>query len=345
MVEPANAAGRLLADETVTSEDLAMLRILYAICFCLIGTAHAATPNWKTCASIGNQQERLACYDQLTGHRYNQRSALTRAWDLDGLGNPDSAGVRRLEPYRANRVMVQHTSRINVQPASPAHFAPPPYPYQPNELKFQFSAKSEIGNFRELELLWFRDFRLWAGFTQQSFWQLFNGAQSSPFRETNYEPELIGTFGTGHGEGWKLLNIGLSHQSNGRGNHLSRSWNRIYAQSGWESGDYYLLARGWWRLPESTSNDDNPDIQQYLGKVELEAHWSPDSDDEVTLLARSNLSLDQPRGYLQLDWSTPVRIWHLSHLSLQLASGYGHNLIDYNHNQTSFSFGLTFKDW
>ncbi len=322
-----------------------MKRIALAACLCFVGATQAASPNWKTCASKPNDQERLTCYDQLTGQRYGERTALTRAWDLDGRGNPNPAGVRRLEPYRANRAMVHHTSRINTLPASPSHTAPLPAAYQPNELKFQFSAKSEIGNFRELELLWFQNFRLWAGFTQQSYWQLFNGSQSSPFRETNYEPELIGTFGTGRSEGWKMLNVGLAHQSNGRGDPLSRSWNRAYFQGGWEKGDYYLLARSWWRIPESPASDDNPDIQQYLGKAELEAHWAPDSDDEVTLLVRSNLSFGNPRGYLQLDWSTPVRIWHLSHLSLQLATGYGQSLIDYNHNQTNLSFGLTFKEW
>ena len=324
-----------------------MKRFSLSLCLWASMTAHAASPDWKSCAEKPNDTERLACYDRLTGQHYRQRSALTRAWDLDGRGNPDLGGVRRLEPYRANRVMVHHTSRINVQPSSPAagHSVPTPYVYQPNELKFQFSAKSEIGNFREIELAWFSDFRLWAAFTQQSYWQLFNGAQSSPFRETNYEPELIATFGTGHDRGWRLLNVGLSHQSNGQANPLSRSWNRIYLQGGWEWGDYFLLARGWWQLPESVGNDDNPDIERYLGRAELEAHWSPDTDDEVVLLARSNLSSGEPRGYLQLDWSTPVSYLHLSRLSLQLATGYGHNLIDYNHNQTSFSFGLTFKDW
>jgi hypothetical protein len=133
-----------------------MKSILLVLSLAIAGTVHAASPNWKHCAAISSEQERLACYDKLTGQRYKQRSALTRAWDLDGLGNPDSAGVRRLEPYRANRVMVHHTSRINVQPSSPAYGATAPSPYQPNELKFQFSAKSEIGNFRELEVLWFR---------------------------------------------------------------------------------------------------------------------------------------------------------------------------------------------
>lgn len=142
-----------------------------------------------------------------------------------------------------------------------------------------------------------------------------------------------------------MLNIGLVHQSNGRSAPFSRSWNRVYVQSGWEYNNHYLLARGWWRVPESTRNDDNPDIQKYFGRAELEAHWSPDTDDEVILLARSNLSSGQPRGYMQLDWSTPIKTGHLSHLSVQLSSGYGQSLIDYNHKQTSLAFGLTFRDW
>lgn len=316
-------------------------------CLCATSFAHAADPNWKSCAGNQSDAERLTCYDQLITRHYLQRSALTRAWDLDGLGNPDAGGIRRLEPYRPNQVLVHHTSHINTRPDSPAplHTVTTPYAYQPNELKIQFSAKAEAGNFREIDLFWFRDFRLWAAFTQQSYWQLFNGAQSSPFRETNYEPEVIGSFGTGNPEGWKLLNLGLSHQSNGQSNPLSRSWNRVYLQGGWEWGDYLLLARGWRRIPESAANDDNPDIESYLGRAELEAHWSPDTDDEVILLARSNLSAGQPRGYLQLDWSTPTRFLHVTRLSLQLATGYGHSLIDYNHRQTSFGFGLTFKDW
>src|SRR5512135_3936410 len=188
----------------------------------------AANPNWKECIDKLNEKERLACFDRITGADYAQRSSLTRAWDLDGNGNPDSQGIRRLEPHRKNYVLVHHTSSINKTPASPApqHTVSIPYNYQSTELKFQFSAKSEVGNFRDIDFLYFKNFRLWTAYTQQSYWQLFNGAESSPFRETNYEPEIIGTFGTGNANGWKLLNLGLSHQSNGRPNPDSRSWNR-----------------------------------------------------------------------------------------------------------------------
>ena len=181
------------------------------------------------------------------------------------------SGIRHLEPYRKNYLLIRHTSNINKSPSSPSpdHTVQTPYPYQKVEIKFQFSVKSEIGNYRDLEFLGFKNFRLWGAFTQQSYWQAFNVGASSPFRESNYEPELIGTFGTGNAQGWKLLNLGLSHQSNGRSNPDSRSWNRLYLQGGWEWDDIYVMGRGWWRIPENPAKDDNPDLTQYVGRAEL----------------------------------------------------------------------------
>jgi phospholipase A1 len=301
----------------------------------------------ETCSSIVSKKDRLLCYDQAATLKPLARSFLTQAWDLDGLGNPDADGIRRLEPYRKNYVLIRYTSNVNKSPTSPApnHSALTPYPYKNIETKFQISAKSEIGNYRDLEFIGFKNFRLWGAFTQQAFWQAFNVGNSSPFRETNYEPELIGTFGTGNSQGWKLLNLGFSHQSNGRNEPDSRSWNRLYVQGGWEWDEFYVLGRGWWRLPEKPSKDDNPDLARYVGRAELVAHWLPDRDDEVILLLRSNLDTHGHKGFLQLDWASPFKIGRSSQLNIQLTTGYGDSLIDYNHNQTTISIGIVFKEW
>lgn len=301
----------------------------------------------ETCSVIVNKYDRLRCYDTTATVKPPPRSYLTRAWDLDGQGNPDEDGIRRLEPYRKNYALIRYSTNINVTPASPApnHATTTPFPYQNIETKFQFSAKSEIGNYRNLDLFGFRNFRLWGAYTQQAYWQAFNVGNSSPFRESNYEPEIIGTFGTGNARGWKLLNVGFSHQSNGRSEPASRSWNRFYLQGGWEWDDIYVMGRGWWRLPEEAAKDDNPDIALFAGRAELIAHWFPDRDDEVILLLRSNLDAHGHKGYLQLDWASPFKIGRSSQLNFQLSTGYGDSLIDYNHWQTTLGIGIMFKEW
>lgn len=323
------------------------MRALIFACACLAKLAHADNSALETCSRIVNKKDRLSCYDEAAATKPPPRSYLTQAWDLDGQGNPNTEGIRRLEPYRKNYVLIRYTSDINTSPASPSpnHSALSPYPYTNLETKFQFSAKSEIGNYRDLQFLGFKNFRLWGAFTQQAYWQAFNVRNSSPFRETNYEPELICTFGTGNAQGWRLLNLGISHQSNGRNEPDSRSWNRIYVQGGWEWSDVYVLGRGWWRIPESPAKDDNPDLVRYAGRAELVAHWSPEKDDAVILLLRSNLDPHGHKGFLQLDWASPFKIGHSSQLNFQFTTGYADSLIDYNHWQSTVGIGIVFKEW
>ncbi|MFE1636147.1 phospholipase A, partial [Acinetobacter baumannii] len=87
-------------------------------------------------------------------------------------------------------------------------------------------------------------------YTQSSRWQTFNAEESRPFRETNYEPEASLMFRTNYellGLDGRLLGVTLNHQSNGRSDPLSRSWNRVIFNVGLERGNFALMLRPWIR--------------------------------------------------------------------------------------------------
>ena len=278
-----------------------------------------------------------------------ERSYLTRVWNLDDLSNRDPSKLGRLQPYHQNYLLVKKSSRPNSQPSSTLvdHSVTVPTDIDALEAKFQISVKADIGDQRNINMLGIKTFRFWGAYTQQSNWQVFNTRNSTPFRETVYEPELIATLGTGYASGLKLINVGWLHQSNGRSLPESRSWNRFYLLGGWEWNDMTsIMLRVWQRIPEDVLKDDNPDIVEYLGRADLVMRWEPrDKSQAVALLLRNNLSRTANRDYLQIDWATPVRIGSAGRMHLQLTTGFGESLIDYNHRQNTIGLGFSFREW
>ena len=208
------------------------------------------------------------------------------------------------------------------------------------EAKFQLSFKTKA-----LENVFGDNGDVWMAYTQSSRWQVFNGDASRPFRETNYEPEVMLVFRTGyHLAGWsgRLLGIGVNHQSNGRADPLSRSWNRVIASVGLDRGDWALMLRPWWRVSDG-NDDDNPDISDYIGRGDatLVRRFGRH---EFSLTARHSLrSGDDAHGAVQLDWGFPISRALRGHV--QVFDGYGESLIDYNHRATYVGFGVSLLEW
>lgn len=95
------------------------------------------------------------------------------------------------------------------------------------EVKYQLSVAVPIYRFS-------KSTAIVGSYTQKSLWQLANSSISSPFRETNYKPQLF----IAHQSNLLLFNhleAGYKHESNGRSGALSRSWDRLYlAASDWK---------------------------------------------------------------------------------------------------------------
>ncbi|KAA0011505.1 phospholipase [Billgrantia pellis] len=203
------------------------------------------------------------------------------------------------------------------------------------EVKFQFSAK-----FNLIERL-FGDHGgdLYFAYTQRSWWQAYNADSSSPFRETNYEPEFFIDFENRWSLlGWTNINnrFSFNHQSNGRSGDMSRSWNRVILESTFINNDWLVSVAPHWRVPESAGDDDNPDIERYLGYGEITvAHRLGDS--EVALQWHGNPGA----GHMgtRVDYSWPLHGNIRGHL--QYFYGYGDSMIDYDHRTQRIGIGFS----
>lgn len=336
------------------------------MCGSLLGVfqvAHASpVPDLGTCPAIKNDTQRLACFDQLAGAikpvppspspsppeqqvtapqpmpaELAKVSLLSRHWELD---DADKHGTFQFRPHHAS------------------YFLPIKYNDAPNNAPFRGNLLQHTDNLDSLEAkirlsvkakvvegLFNKNADLWLGYTVASYWQAYNRGVSAPFRETDYEPEAMLVLRTDYdiaGLKGRFINLGLVHESNGRSVALSRSWNRIYAQFGFERGDFALLIRPWYRIPESAANDNNPDIQDYLGRGDLVATYN-NGGNTYSLLLRNNLKSSPNRGAVELSWSFPLQGRLKGYV--QYFNGYGESLIDYNYKQQSLGIGVSLADW
>ena len=347
--------------------------------FALIVLASTGTAFANECTSIADNTQRLACYDkQFLGaqpivpadapvaatnteeikatakagtanlksdtspQKISATSKMIDDWDLAPDSTRKSFELRTYKPVYF--LLGTYTDNINTQPHSdnPANNLTTSIPgLSATEAQFQLSFKTRI-----LHNIFGNNGSLWAGYTQSSRWQIYSGQISRPFRETNYEPEAMLMFRTPLALGnWNLRmsGIGINLQSNGRSNPLSRSWNRVIGHFGIENDDLSIQVRPWWRIKEDAVDDNNPGIENYIGRGEvivaqrLGEHF-------ISLRGRHSLrGGDDSRGSLKLDWAIPVHGNLKAHLSV--FSGYGESLIDYNHRQTMVGAGVSLVEW
>ncbi len=215
---------------------------------------------------------------------------------------------------------------------------------QPTEVKFQLSLKAPI---KEKIV---DDITLWMAFTGTFYWQAYNSELSAPFREANYEPELFITKPIDWQIGpldSELLAMGVVHESNGQDVPVSRSWNRVFLNYIFKTNDYYWSFKPWYRIPEDEKDDpldprgdDNPDIEKYMGNFELEVA-RPFGNHVIELMLRNNLRSEN-KGAARINYSFPLskRFKGL----VQVFSGYGDSLINYDNYENRYSFGILLTD-
>lgn len=207
------------------------------------------------------------------------------------------------------------------------------------EVKYQISFKVPLltGMFDDRTTFWF-------GYTQLSFWQVYNTDNSAPFRETNYEPELFMRYQADLDIGPGTLNgvsIGINHQSNGQSEPKSRSWNRVLASASYSYDRWLFMVSPWIRIPER--EDDNPDIEDFIGYADYWAVYKWSEDKTLSLKLRNNLKTSDNKTSIQLGYSFPMGGTLKGYV--QYYNGYGESLIDYNERIHRIGVGIMLNDW
>ena len=290
---------------------------------------------------------------QVDGCRDGQYSTLSRFWELE---TGSDCGAFRFRGYRPMSVSVVGASNVNRLPTSgnPLNSADTPVDYRRTEMRVQLSVRTKLAQ----GLLTRGDPQLrdslWVGYTQQSYWQLFSPGISRPFRNTDHEPEVVYVYPTSarlpFGWRWRYSGIGLVHQSNGQSDPLSRSWNRYYLMTGLELDNrWQVQAKLWKRMSEGANEDNNPGIENYIGRGEVKLGWNVNQAHWLGLTARGSLN-GHGKGSGRVEWMRTLGEGWMGgksnlRLHAQLFHGYGDTLLDYNYKRTALSLGFSLLDF
>lgn len=296
--------------------------------------------------------ESAAAPDQASGRRLfatytnYQPQTMSERWELEPETKGGTFQIRPYEPVYVLPASWRH--QVNRQPcsANPSNCAATPVgdTYGHTEIKFQLSFKTKVW-----EEMFGSGVDWWAAYTQQSYWQAYDKVNSSPFRESDYQPETWLTVPMKVGPEWlqlRMVNLGVVHQSNGQTDPLSRSWNRVYATFGLASGDLSVLIKPWWRIKESLPDDNNPDITDYVGRMEVRAVY-PWGQNVFSATLRNNLKFGNGttpnRSFVQGEWAFPL--YGRLHGYVQAFHGYGESLQNYNFRNSGVGVGVSLVEW
>lgn len=184
---------------------------------------------------------------------------------------------------------------------------------------------------------------LYFSYTQTSLWDI--GEDSSPFRDTSYRPGLFykwaGSDKFLFPDEWRA---GVEHESNGRSDGDSRSLDTAFVSPSWHidlpsSRRFSFMPKVYTYIDKNENND----IQRYRGYVDWVARFGREDGLIINGLYREGTA-----GYAtgQLDISYPIseRIFARtgSFVHLQLFSGYGETLLDYDQDRdTQIRLGIS----
>lgn len=234
---------------------------------------------------------------------------------------------------------------IDVVPYEPIYVAiDPGLGDGPLSAKFQVSLAIRLFNPKGGED---RNDGLWLAYSQTSLWDL--QSESKPFYDSSYRPEAWWHVGLpDHGAASKLgIEPGIGHESNGKGGADSRSINHVFVRcvGQFTSGDATFFATPRGRI--YIEDEDNPDIADYRGYVDLSGGMRLAGG--LGLSATGRIGSGADHGSLLLEATHPLGPWTGGRMSgflyAQWFAGYSESLLGYDQRSEQprvlFGYALT----
>lgn len=290
----------------------------------------------------------LACGDYLDflDDEFNSLECRETKESLDTW----TSGNFGLEPYKENYILPLGYRQGEYDSYVPSD------DYTNIESEIQISLKVPVG------YDWFGlGGKYYFAYTHQAFWQVY--AESSPFRETNYNPEMFMVLPVEDDDTFvhlRSIKFAFAHKSNGQGNieealedvnttgvpdalepfliNRSRSVNYIYSTLTFQHQALISELKLWVPIPENKEDSDNPDLMMYMGYSHLKFRYFHRKH-LFTLMGRMNFV--NGRGAVEATHSYPLT--DEIYLYSKIFSGYGESLIDYDNAITKFSVGFSFS--
>ena len=319
--------------------------------------ANAATGQAATPVLILPAMTTEAPDGQPIGCKNLKYSPLSRFWELQRGTDCDTFTVRGFRPLS---LAVATGNTVNQQPTSgnALNNGTVRQPFSKTDAKIELSVRTKIakGLLKSSEDDESDHDSLWFAYSQKSYWQVLNKDLSRPFRSTDFEPEALYVYphqiALPLGWNYRLSGAGVVHQSNGQSLPLSRSWNRAYLFGAAEkqlspTSHLVLQAKVWRRFKESATDDDNPGIENFIGRGEFAANWQINPRSSLGVTVKHSLR-SAAKGSTRVDWMVaPSSFPSYSGLRyhVQVFNGYGDSLLDYNRRRTVLSLGVSLVDW
>lgn len=200
---------------------------------------------------------------------------------------------------------------------------------------FQISIKHRITK----QILPFNTFA-YLTYSQKSFWDIY--AESSPFRDSNYNPGLgLGKFLFRDNKLIGAASIQVMHESNGRDGDDSRSWNYLNLSMKYYFNTNFSLTGEFWP-PYTKFGTNSEDIIEYKGYGYLSVNYLSNNQ-------RCWLSADAlPRKGLGNINTTLMAAFRVSQKSTQYLfvrffQGYGESQKDYQKYVINIRVGICIK--